>query len=91
MEPCMIFIDEIDVICPKRDNVSKEMERRIVAQLVTCFNELKSNGNEPPKKVIIIGATNRLDSLDPSLRVGGRFDKEIAISKRYFFFCCCLY
>lgn len=59
------------------------MERRIVAQLVTSFNELrqKSEVSGTLTRVVVIGATNRLDSLDPSLRVGGRFDKEIALSK----------
>ncbi|KAF8823003.1 putative transitional endoplasmic reticulum ATPase [Cardiosporidium cionae] len=71
--PCIIFIDEIDAISPKRESSPKEMERRIVAQLGTCMDEL--NGSH----VVVLGATNRIDSLDPMIRRSGRFDREIAI------------
>ena len=69
--PCLIFIDEIDAITPKRESAQREMEKRIVAQLLTCMDDLRG------KAVIVIAATNRPDSLDPALRRGGRFDKEI--------------
>lgn len=74
--PCLIFIDEIDAITPKRESAQREMEKRIVAQLLTCMDDLaleKTDG----KPVIVLAATNRPDSLDPALRRGGRFDKEI--------------
>lgn len=74
--PCLIFIDEIDSITPKRESAQREMEKRIVAQLLTCMDDLtleKTGG----KAVIVLAATNRPDSLDPALRRGGRFDKEI--------------
>ncbi|KAL4888406.1 AAA-domain-containing protein [Aspergillus ambiguus] len=74
--PCLIFIDEIDAITPKRESAQREMEKRIVAQLLTCLDDLaleKTDG----KPVIVLAATNRPDSLDPALRRGGRFDKEI--------------
>ena len=74
--PCLVFIDEIDAITPKRESAQREMEKRIVAQLLTCMDDLaleKTGG----KAVIVIAATNRPDSLDPALRRGGRFDKEI--------------
>lgn len=74
--PCLVFIDEIDAITPKRESAQREMEKRIVAQLLTCMDDLaleKTNG----KAVIVLAATNRPDSLDPALRRGGRFDKEI--------------
>ncbi|KAL4905719.1 hypothetical protein BDW74DRAFT_12224 [Aspergillus multicolor] len=74
--PCLIFIDEIDAITPKRENSQREMEKRIVAQLLTCMDDLaleKTDG----KPVIVLAATNRPDSLDAALRRGGRFDKEI--------------
>ncbi|MCJ1481799.1 hypothetical protein MMC06_001958 [Schaereria dolodes] len=77
--PCLIFIDEIDAITPKRENAQREMEKRIVAQLLTCMDDLaleKTGG----KAIIILAATNRPDSLDPALRRGGRFDKEINLS-----------
>eukprot|EP00092_Neocalanus_flemingeri_P023831 GFUD01025856.1.p1 GENE.GFUD01025856.1~~GFUD01025856.1.p1 ORF type:complete len:1105 (+),score=361.36 GFUD01025856.1:228-3542(+) len=74
--PCVLFIDEIDSITPKRENAQREMERRIVAQLLTCLDEL--NG-KPDCQVVVIGATNRPDSLDPALRRAGRFDREIAL------------
>ncbi|RUS34506.1 hypothetical protein BC938DRAFT_480039, partial [Jimgerdemannia flammicorona] len=78
LAPCLLFIDEIDAITPKRETAQREMERRIVAQLLTCLDDLsweKTNN----KTVMIIGATNRPDSLDPALRRAGRFDREIAL------------
>ncbi|MCD6264154.1 CDC48 family AAA ATPase [Candidatus Bathyarchaeota archaeon] len=72
--PSIIFIDEIDAIAPKRGEVTGEVERRVVAQLLASMDGLKSRGN-----VIVIGATNRPDALDPALRRPGRFDREIEI------------
>ena len=96
--PCIMFLDEIDAITPKRESAQREMERRIVAQMLTCMDGMC----EPPghgrksmltnlrvtdltldktggKPVMIIGATNRPDSLDPALRRAGRFDREICL------------
>eukprot|EP00474_Spongospora_subterranea_P010342 CRZ10800.1 hypothetical protein [Spongospora subterranea] len=73
--PCLVFVDEVDCITPKRENAGKEMERRIVAQLLTCMETLSSS----KAPVVVIGATNRPDSLDPALRRAGRFDREICI------------
>ncbi len=73
-QPAIIFIDEIDSIAPKRDEVTGETERRIVAQLLSLMDGLKTRG-----KVIVIGATNRAHALDPALRRPGRFDREIEI------------
>ncbi|MFP3219989.1 MAG: CDC48 family AAA ATPase [Candidatus Marsarchaeota archaeon] len=70
--PSIIFIDEIDAIAPKREEVSGDVEKRVVAQLLTSMDGLKSRGN-----VIVIGATNRIDAVDPALRRPGRFDREI--------------
>nr|XP_055228226.1 nuclear valosin-containing protein-like isoform X4 [Gorilla gorilla gorilla] len=75
--PCVIFIDEIDAITPKREVASKDMERRIVAQLLTCMDDL--NNVAATARVLVIGATNRPDSLDPALRRAGRFDREICL------------
>lgn len=75
--PCILFIDEIDAITPKREIASKDMERRIVAQLLTCMDDL--NTVSEPAQVLVIGATNRPDSLDPALRRAGRFDREICL------------
>uniref|UniRef100_A0A671T5R9 AAA+ ATPase domain-containing protein n=1 Tax=Sinocyclocheilus anshuiensis TaxID=1608454 RepID=A0A671T5R9_9TELE len=75
--PCILFIDEIDAITPKREIASKDMERRIVAQLLTCMDDL--NSLSEPAQVLVIGATNRPDSLDPALRRAGRFDREICL------------
>uniref|UniRef100_A0A8C8D2T1 AAA+ ATPase domain-containing protein n=1 Tax=Oncorhynchus tshawytscha TaxID=74940 RepID=A0A8C8D2T1_ONCTS len=75
--PCILFIDEIDAITPKREVASKDMERRIVAQLLTCMDDL--NSLAVTAQVMVIGATNRPDSLDPALRRAGRFDKEICL------------
>ncbi|XP_066908003.1 nuclear valosin-containing protein-like isoform X2 [Halyomorpha halys] len=75
--PCILFIDEIDAISPPRDVARREMERRIVAQLLTCIDGLSEV--EAGNKVIIIGATNRPDALDPALRRAGRFDREVCL------------
>ncbi len=72
--PSVIFIDELDSIAPKRDEVQGEVERRVVAQLLTLMDGLTSRGN-----VIVIAATNREDAVDPALRRPGRFDREIEI------------
>jgi transitional endoplasmic reticulum ATPase len=72
--PSIIFIDEIDSIAPKREEVSGEVEKRIVSQLLTLMDGMKSRG-----KVVVIAATNRPDSLDPAIRRPGRFDREIEI------------
>ncbi|MDO8460799.1 MAG: CDC48 family AAA ATPase, partial [Nanoarchaeota archaeon] len=72
--PSIIFFDELDAIAPKREEVQGEVERRVVSQLLTMMDGLKSRG-----KVVVIGATNRLNSVDPALRRPGRFDREIEI------------
>ncbi|MGM5481906.1 MAG: CDC48 family AAA ATPase [Nanobdellota archaeon] len=72
--PSVIFIDEIDAIAPKREETPGEVERRVVAQLLGLMDGLKSRG-----KVVVIAATNIVDSLDPALRRPGRFDREIDI------------
>ncbi|KAJ2389811.1 Ribosome biogenesis ATPase rix7, partial [Coemansia sp. RSA 2603] len=79
LAPCIVFIDEIDAITPKRENAQREMERRIVAQMLTCIDDLSWEKTEN-RPVMLIGATNRPDSLDPALRRAGRFDREIAMS-----------
>ncbi|WP_297536497.1 AAA family ATPase, partial [Thermococcus sp.] len=72
--PSIIFIDEIDAIAPKREEVVGEVEKRVVSQLLTLMDGLKSRG-----KVIVIAATNRPDAIDPALRRPGRFDREIEV------------
>ena len=72
--PSIILIDEIDSIAPKREEVTGEVERRVVAQLLAVMDGLKARG-----KVVVIGATNRPNALDPALRRPGRFDREIEI------------
>lgn len=78
LRPCLLFIDEIDAITPKRENAAREMERRIVTQLITCLDQL-SDSDGSGNGVMVIGATNRADALDPALRRAGRFDREIAL------------
>ncbi|ETO25264.1 hypothetical protein RFI_11873, partial [Reticulomyxa filosa] len=75
--PCIVFIDEIDVIASKREDASKDMEKRIVAQLLTCLDNLAKHAMEKP--VLFIAATNRPDSIDTALRRGDRFDRELAM------------
>lgn len=72
--PSIVLIDEIDSIAPKREEVTGEVERRVVAQLLALMDGMEARG-----KVVVIGATNRPDSLDPALRRPGRFDREIEI------------
>ncbi|HOD89473.1 MAG TPA: CDC48 family AAA ATPase [archaeon] len=72
--PTIIFIDEIDAIAPKRENIYGETEKRIVAQLLTLMDGLNTRGN-----VVVIGATNIPDAVDPALRRPGRFDRELEI------------
>ncbi|KAF8400925.1 hypothetical protein HHK36_014228 [Tetracentron sinense] len=89
--PSIVFIDEIDAIASKRENLQREMERRIVTQLMTCMDEsdqaigsanvdLESETSDcKPGYVLVIGATNRPDAVDPALRRPGRFDREIVL------------
>lgn len=92
LAPCIIFIDEIDSITSKRENAQREMERRIVTQLMTCMDELSHHFEKPndegdeaafdmksKRHVLVIGATNRPEALDPALRRPGRFDREILL------------
>jgi len=72
--PSIIFIDEIDAIAPKREEVHGEVERRVVSQILTMMDGLQSRG-----KVVVIGATNRVNAIDPALRRPGRFDREIEV------------
>src|SRR5919106_763359 len=72
--PTIIFIDEIDSIAPKREEVMGEVERRVVSQMLSLMDGLEGRG-----KVIVIAATNRQNALDPALRRPGRFDREIEI------------
>ena len=72
--PAILFIDEIDALAPKRDQSFGDLEKRVVAQLLTLMD-----GLDDRERVIIIGATNRPNALDPALRRPGRFDREIEI------------
>ncbi|KAI1354162.1 putative AAA family ATPase/60S ribosome export protein Rix7 [Xylaria sp. FL0043] len=78
LAPCLIFIDEIDAIMGKRENAQREMEKRIVAQMLTCMDDCdpqKMGG----KLIVTLAATNRPDSIDPALRRAGRFNHEISL------------
>ncbi|MFC4439793.1 MULTISPECIES: CDC48 family AAA ATPase [Natrialbaceae] len=72
--PAIVFIDELDSVAPSRDEVTGDVERRVVAQLLSLMDGLEERGD-----VIVIAATNRIDAIDPALRRGGRFDREIEI------------
>jgi len=73
-QPAIVFIDELDSIAPKREETSGDVERRVVAQLLSMMDGLDERG-----QVTVIAATNRVDAIDPALRRGGRFDREIEI------------
>jgi transitional endoplasmic reticulum ATPase len=73
-QPAILFIDEIDSIAPNREKASGEVEKRVVAQLLTLMDGVKGRG-----QVVVIGATNRPNTIDPALRRAGRFDREIDI------------
>ncbi|CAJ0825861.1 6409_t:CDS:10 [Entrophospora sp. SA101] len=77
--PSIIFIDEIDALCPKRDQVNNESSKRVVAMMLTLMDGISNKGDDKNGKVIVIGSTNRPNSLDEALRRPGRFDKEIEI------------
>ncbi|WP_058366915.1 CDC48 family AAA ATPase, partial [Haloparvum sedimenti] len=72
--PAVIFMDELDSIAPKREEAGGDVERRVVAQLLSLMDGLEARG-----QVVVIGATNRVDAIDPALRRGGRFDREIEV------------
>jgi transitional endoplasmic reticulum ATPase len=72
--PAIIFMDELDSIAPQRDEAGGDVERRVVAQLLSLMDGLEERG-----EVVVIGATNRVDAIDPALRRGGRFDREIEV------------
>jgi transitional endoplasmic reticulum ATPase len=74
-QPAIIFLDEIDSIAPRRAEASGDVERRVVAQLLTLMDGLEDRG-----QVVVIAATNRIEAIDPALRRGGRFDREIEIN-----------
>ncbi|XP_051900077.1 ribosome biogenesis protein SPATA5 isoform X2 [Pristis pectinata] len=76
-QPSLIFIDELDAICPKREGAQHEVEKRVVASLLTLMDGIGSEGSQG--QVLVLGATNRPHALDPALRRPGRFDKEIEI------------
>jgi transitional endoplasmic reticulum ATPase len=73
--PAIVFVDELDSIAPKREDAGGDVERRVVAQLLSLMDGLEERG-----EVVVIAATNRVDAIDPALRRGGRFDREIEIS-----------
>lgn len=77
MQPCLLFIDEIDAITPKREQASREMERRIVTQLGNCLDSL---GGQSESRVMVIGATSRPEAIDLSLRRSDRFEIEIGLA-----------
>ncbi|KAJ3551933.1 hypothetical protein NPX13_g11241 [Xylaria arbuscula] len=78
LAPCLVFIDEIDAIMGKRENAQREMEKRIVAQMLTCMDDCDPQKMDG-KIVVTLAATNRPDSIDPALRRAGRFDHEVSL------------
>ncbi|CAG8545579.1 6047_t:CDS:10, partial [Acaulospora colombiana] len=79
--PSIIFIDEVDALCPKRDEVGNELGKRVVATLLTLMDGITNKNSGSQDRVVVIGATNRPNALDEALRRPGRFDREIEIGK----------
>ncbi|XP_076815357.1 ATPase family gene 2 protein homolog A-like [Clavelina lepadiformis] len=78
LSPCVIIMDEIDALCPRRDSSRTDVEKRVVASLITLLDELNNSSEEC--SIVVVATTNRIDSIDPALRRAGRFDREIEIS-----------
>lgn len=76
MAPCVVMIDELDSIAGKREDASKDMEVRIVAQLAACMDDLDSSD----ERVVVIGVTSRPESIDQGLRRAGRFEREVCLN-----------
>jgi len=79
MAPSLVFMDELDAIAPKRDDGGKSMEKRMVAQLLTCMDSVAPQFNKNNAAVMVLGATNRPDTMDSALRRAGRFDQELVL------------
>jgi AAA family ATPase len=79
-------VDEIDALCPKRESSNSELEKRVVATLLTLMDGIDANGGKNAH-VLVIGATNRPNTLDPALRRPGRFDREFEIGSFGFILC----
>lgn len=77
--PCIVVLDEIDALCPRRDGDGGEVEKRVVATLLTLMDGM--GGQDEKERVFVIAATNRPNSIDPALRRPGRFDREIEIGE----------
>lgn len=77
--PALVFLDELDAVASKRSDTGRGMEQRLVAQLLTCLDQIAPDKNRNQAAVIVLAATNRPDALDPALRRAGRFDKEIML------------
>jgi SpoVK/Ycf46/Vps4 family AAA+-type ATPase len=79
--PAIIFIDEVDTMCPPRDS-RRQQETRLVAQLLTLMDGIVSSrgSSSNPSRVVVVAATNRVNAIDPALRRPGRFDREIAVA-----------
>lgn len=86
--PCVVVLDEVDALCPRRDGDGGEVEKRVVATLLTLMDGIGSGAGqrkrEEEARVFVIGATNRPNSVDPALRRPGRFDREIEIGSSPF-------
>ncbi|EJU00500.1 transitional endoplasmic reticulum ATPase [Dacryopinax primogenitus] len=77
--PCVIVLDELDALCPKREEGSGEVEKRVVATLLTLMDGMADEDEKEGGRVIVVGTTNRVNTIDPALRRPGRFDREIEI------------
>lgn len=78
--PCIVVLDEVDALCPKReDGAGGEVEKRVVATLLTILDGMGNESNRGDERVVVIATTNRPNAIDPALRRPGRFDREIEV------------
>lgn len=83
--PCIVVLDEVDALCPRReDGPGSEVEKRVVAQLLTIMDGMQDEGQEGKDRVVVVATTNRPNAIDPALRRPGRFDREIEIGMFFF-------
>ena len=87
--PCIVVLDEVDALVPRREEgAGGEVEKRVVATLLTIMDGMEDETSDSPDRVVVIGTTNRPNAIDPALRRPGRFDREIEIGEQFLVYLC---